>query len=85
MPPQKPRLKQDTKQLIRKRREWRERALNAALEMTTWPAGKPGRDKCETEVVKCFNKVREWFRAPRGSVVVNAIQRRAINAFRNQQ
>ncbi len=69
---------------MRKRREWRRRALDAALAFATWPAGKPGRESVEAETAKSLNKLHQWFRAPEAQVVAQAIQRRAVAAFRNQ-
>ena len=69
---------------MRKRRQWRRRALDAALAFASWPAGKPGREEIESETIKSLNKIREWFRAPEAQMVVHAIQRRAVAAFRNQ-
>ena len=83
-PPQKPRLKDDTKRLILRRRLWRRRALDAALELATWPPGKPDREKCEAEMHKTINKLRQWFRDPRASLVIQAVQRRAVAAFRSR-
>lgn len=83
-PPQKPRLRIKTRHLIRKRRDWRRRALEAATNLATWPAGKPGRQDIEAETIKSLNKVRQWFRDRQARTVINAIQRRAVAAFRNQ-
>ncbi len=83
-PPQKPRLNPKTLRVMRKRREWRCRALEASVAFATWPAGKPGREEIEAETIKSLNKVRQWFRAPEAQIVVQAIQRRAVAAFRNQ-
>lgn len=83
-PPTKPRLNPKTRRLIRKRKEWRTRALEAALQLTTWPPGKPGREAVETETIRSLNKVHAWFRAPRARLVVSVIQRRAVAAFRAQ-
>jgi hypothetical protein len=69
---------------MRKRKEWRSRALEAALQLTTWPTGKPGRDAAESETIKCLNKVRSWFRPRQARLVIDVIQRRAISAFRQQ-
>ena len=70
--------------MMKKRREWRRRAIEAAACLVTWPTGKPGREKVEAEVNKTINKVREWFREPRSNQVISAVQRRAINTFRQQ-
>ncbi len=83
-PPQKPRLNPKTLRVMRKRREWRHRALEASVAFATWPTGKPGREKIESETIKSLNKVRKWFRVPEAQIVVQAIQRRAVAAFRNQ-
>lgn len=83
-PQQKPRLKHDTKRLMLRRSMWRRRALDAALELATWPPGKPDREKCEAEVSKSLNKLRQWFRDPRASLVIQAVQRRAVAAFRQR-
>lgn len=83
-PPQNARLKKRTRQLIAKRRYWRKRALEAAVAMATWRTGEPGRDKVETQTMRSLSKVRDWFRSPRDTLVINAIQRRAIRAFRQQ-
>lgn len=84
-PPKKPRLNPKTLRVMRKRREWRQRALESALSLTTWPTGKPGREKAESETIKCLNKVRQWFRQRKARIVIDAIQRRAVAAFRQQQ
>lgn len=83
-PPQKLRLKGDTKRLMLRRRMWRRRALESALLLATWPPGKPGREECESEVSRSINKVHRWFREPRARLVVSVIQRRAVAAFRLQ-
>lgn len=83
-PPQKPRLRIKTLHLMRKRREWRCRALEAATNLATWPAGKPGRQEIEAETIKSLNKVRQWFRDRQARTVIDVIQRRAVRAFRNQ-
>lgn len=83
-PPIKPRLNPNTVRVMRKRKEWRNRALDAALQLTTWPTGKPGRDKAESETIKCLNKVRSWFREREARVVIEVIQRRAVAAFRER-
>lgn len=67
-----------------RRRFWRRRALASSLTLATWPAGKPEREKCEAEVSKSLNKVRQWFREPKSQLVISAVQRRAVEAFRNQ-
>lgn len=84
-PPQKLRLNPKTLRAMRKRREWRQRALESALSLTTWPTGKPGREKAESETIKCLNKVRQWFRERQARIVIDAVQRRAVAAFRQQQ
>lgn len=81
-PPKKARLKRDTKSLMFRRRMWRRRAVESAFLLATWPTGKPGREECEAEVFKSINKVRAWFREPRASLVIQAVQRRAVAAFR---
>jgi hypothetical protein len=81
-PAKKVPLKKGTRRLIAKRREWRQRACTAAIEFATYPAGKPERGKVESELGKCLNKVRAWFRGDRANLVINAIQRRAVNAYR---
>lgn len=83
-PTPKPRLKRDTKRLMLRRTMWRRRAVEAALELATWPTGKPDREKCEAEVSKSLNKLRQWFRDPRASLVIQVVQRRAVAAFRKQ-
>lgn len=70
---------------MRKRREWRRRALEASVAFATWPAGKPGREGIEAEAIKSLNKVRQWFRQRKARIVIYAIQRRAVAAFRQQQ
>jgi len=69
---------------MRKRREWRRRALEAAVALAIWPAGKPGRVEIENETSKSINKISQWFRAPKAQIVIHSIQRRAVTAFRNQ-
>lgn len=83
-PPQKVRLRHETKRLMLRRRMWRRRALQAALELATWPPGKPERHACESEVIKSLDKVRQWFREPRAQLVIRAVERRAISAFRQR-
>lgn len=83
-PPRKVRLQTNTTRLMRKRKEWRRRALGAALSLTTWPAGKPGREEIERETIKCLGKVSEWFREHHAKLVISAIQRRAIHQYRLQ-
>lgn len=83
-PPQKVRLNRVTRRLMLRRSIWRRRALGAALQLAVWPAGKPGRELIESETIKSVNKVREWFRDPEAQLVISAIQRRAVTAFRNQ-
>jgi hypothetical protein len=83
--PPKLRLNPKTLRAMRKRREWRQRALESALSLTTWPTGKPGREKAESETIKCLNKVRQWFRERQARMVIDAVQRRAVAAFRQQQ
>lgn len=67
-----------------RRRMWRRRALEEALQLATWPPGKPGREECMSEASRSINKVRRWFREPRARLVVSVIQRRAVAAFRQQ-
>jgi hypothetical protein len=55
------------RQLIRKRKEWRLRALKAAIEFATFPAGKPGREKVEAELHKSLSKIDLWYRGGGGS------------------
>ena len=81
-PPQKVRLRRKTKRLMLRRSMWRKRALESALSLATWPTGKPGREECETEASKSINKVRAWFREPRAALVIRAVERRAVAAFR---
>ena len=83
-PPAKTTPEPKTIRVMRKRKEWRSRALEAALQLTTWPTGKPGREQVESETIKCLNKVRSWFRERQARVVVEVIQRRAVAAFRQQ-
>lgn len=77
-------LNPKTMHMMRKRREWRRRALDASVAFATWPSGKPGRGEIEIETSKSLNKVRQWFREPEAQIVVQAIQRRAVAAFRSQ-
>jgi hypothetical protein len=77
-------IKKETRRLIAKRREWRQRALHAAIDFATYPAGKPDREKVESELSKSLNKLREWFRGDRTTLVINAIQRRAVHAYRTK-
>lgn len=84
-PPQEVRLHRETKRLMLRRRMWRRRALQAALELATWTPGKPDRHACESEVIKSLDKVRQWFREPRAALVIQAVQRRAVAAFRQSQ
>jgi hypothetical protein len=72
--------------LIRKRKEWRLRALKAAVEFATFPAGKPGREKVEAELHKSLAKIDLWYRGggARARRVVLSIQRRAVNTYRQQ-
>lgn len=83
-PPQKVRLDGNTKRLMLRRRMWRRRAVAATVQLLTWQTGAPGRTEVEEEVIKSLRKVREWFREPRATAVVMAIQRRAIAAYRQQ-
>jgi hypothetical protein len=80
----KTRIGQKTRRLIAKRREWRIRAICAAIKFATYPTGAPDRDKAQAELCKCLMKVKYWFRPSRAAQVVNAIQRRAIDAFRKE-
>lgn len=81
-PPHKKRLKPNTKCLMFRRSMWRKRALESALSLATWPTGKPGREECRAEVIKCIDEVRNWFREPRAALVIRAVERRAVAAFR---
>lgn len=67
-----------------RRSMWRRRAVTAALELATWQTGKPGREQVEAEVIKSINKLQQWFREPRATLVVKVVQRRAIEAYRQQ-
>lgn len=59
--------------------------MSAAIEFATYPAGKPEREKVEAELKKSLDKVRQWFRdEQRANLVINVVQRRAVNAFRAQ-
>lgn len=78
------RLGKQTIRLMRKRREWRCRALGATIKVVTWPAGKPEREEVEREAIKCMNKIGEWFREPRARLVIAAVQRRAVQAWSRQ-
>ena len=77
-------IKQTTIKLMRKCKEWRTRALGCAIEFSTYPAGKPELEKAEEAVEYSMNKIRRWFGFRYGNLVINAIQRRAVNAFREQ-
>ncbi|WP_406626149.1 hypothetical protein [Acidovorax sp. SDU_ACID1] len=68
-----------------RRRMWRQRALQSAIELATWPPGKPERHACESEVIKSLDKVRQWFREPRAALVIQEVQRRAVAAFRERE
>ena len=70
--------------MMRKRRLWRTRAMTAAISLATWPAGKPGRNEVEAETIKCMRKLHQWFRSPKAQAVIIAVQRCAVNAFREQ-
>lgn len=81
----KPRLHDNTKRLMFRRSMWRRRALSAALELATWQTGAPGREDAEKALAMAINKVRQWFRSPRASTVINAVQRRAVAAYRSKE
>jgi hypothetical protein len=83
-PLQKVRLGKNTKRLMLRRRMWRRRAVESTTQLLTWQTGAPGKDEIEEEVIKSLRKVREWFREPRATTVVMAIQRRAVAAYRQQ-
>lgn len=70
--------------LMRRRKRWRVRALQATHDLVTWPTGKPHRDKLENEVVKSLGKLDEWF-GRRAALVSTAIQRRAMRTFNTNQ
>lgn len=81
-PPEKVSLRKNTKRLIFRRSMWRRRAIGAAMKLATWQTGALGRDECEAELSKAMNKIRVWFRAPRATLVIRAIERRSIAAWR---
>ena len=81
----KVRLRPETERLMAARRKWRQRAVQSAIEIATWTTGAPDREKCGAEVFKSLNKVRQWFREPRAALVIQAVQRRAVAAFRQSQ
>lgn len=69
--------------VMRKRTHWRKRAEAAAVDFVTWPIGKPGRDQAERELHKAICKIQQWFKGGhRARLVVLAIQRKAVSAFR---
>lgn len=78
----RPKINPNTRRLIRKRKEWRTRALEGAIKFATYPTGMPDRDKCESRLAYALGKVRQWFRPDRANAVINAVQKRAIKAFR---
>lgn len=79
------RLRAQTLYLLRKRRDWRKRALAATVSASTWPAGKPGLEAVKTEAIKSQQKVRDWYReGGRSDVALSAIYRRALLAFQAQ-
>lgn len=85
MTPTKPtRLRARTLYLLRKRRDWRKRALAATVSASSWPSGKPGLEDVKTEAIKSQQKVRDWYRGGRAELVLSAIYRRALAAFRAQ-
>lgn len=75
-------IRQKTRKMMRKRKEWRLRALNAAINLCTYPTGKPGREIIGLEAHKAILKVKVWFGYERSKKVINAIQRRAVQAMR---
>jgi hypothetical protein len=80
----KPKLKTNTRRLMLRRKMWRVRAMSEAVRLATWDAGRPGRREAESAVNSSLSKVKSWFREPRASKVVMAIQRRAVEAFRQK-
>lgn len=72
--------------VMRKRTHWRKRAQAAAIDFVTWPTGKPGRDEKERELHEALSKIDQWFRGgARAHLVVLAIQRKAVNTFREHK
>jgi hypothetical protein len=67
---------------LRTRKEWRRRAQAAAIEYFTWPTGRPGREEAKKELEKSVARIRYWFDNRRSSIVIGAIQKKAVAAFR---
>ena len=82
----KPALKPHTKANIKKRKHWRERAAKAAMVVATWPVGAPAKErgKAMKELAKCVMKIGQWYRGGRERLVIHAIQRMAISAWRGE-
>lgn len=77
-------LARETLRRMAARKKWRQRALDAVLTVCTWKTGETGRDEAQREAIKCMGKIPEWFREPRAQVVMRAIQRRGVAAYRQQ-
>jgi hypothetical protein len=68
---------------MRARKIWRSRAIEICETYATWPTGKAGRDIAEQDVTRALRRIRQLYNE-RAVLVVMAIQRRAIIAFRQQ-
>lgn len=66
------------------RKKWRAKAIEAVPKVCTWQTGATGRDDAQREAIKCLNKIPQWFRPERARIVVAAIQRRGVTAYRQQ-
>lgn len=78
------RLKKTTIQRMKARKTWRRRAVEAVLKVCTWKTGETGREDAQREAIKCMGKISEWFRTPSAALVMRAIQRRGVAAYRDQ-
>lgn len=57
-------MNKNTKRLMFRRSMWRRRALTAAMDLVSMPAGHPNREQVERQVHRAINKVESWFRPP---------------------
>lgn len=78
-------LRSQTIKRMRKRKQWRTRALMECIDLVTFPVGAPDRSVVEKRVIVSINKIRTWFDSRRANIVINAVQRRAINVFREKE
>jgi hypothetical protein len=76
-------LKKKTVKQIRKRKNLLKHATEVAIAFATYPPGKPDRHTAQQDVTRYMNRLKVVF-GRRASLFIAAVQRHAINAYRQQ-